>query len=292
MVRNTISLPPCYGRAAESFAVWDELFPGGCSTGRRLIPSGLILNPELTDPPAGLADAARFRTTQWSLVIRAVDASDASSHQALERLCQGYWPAVHAFIARRGHSPEDAKDLTQGFFARLLEKDWLRAADATKGRFRTFLLTAVTRFLANERERAEALKRGGGQTFLSLDAENLHGDWTPELADRDTPEAAFERRWAETLLGRVMQRLQAEFDGGGRAGRFEALKCFLTDDRGETSYAAVAERLGMSESAVRSGIHRLRQRYGELVRAEIAETMDSPADVEGEIRHLVQVLGS
>lgn len=257
-----------------------------------MVPFGHLLDPELTEPPAGLGDAARFRTTRWSLVIRATDATDGASQLALEKLCQGYWPAVHAFIARRGHSPEDAKDLTQGFFARLLEKEWLRAADATRGRFRTFLLTAVTRFLANERERADALKRGGGQSLLSLDVPETEPGSVPEPADSMTPEAAYERRWAETLLGRVLERLQAEFDGGGRAGRFQELKQFLTDDRGETSYAEAAARLGVSESAVKSGIHRLRQRYGELVREEIAETVEAPEEVEAEIRHLVSVLGS
>jgi RNA polymerase sigma factor (sigma-70 family) len=238
------------------------------------------------------ADAARFRTTSWSLVVRAVDASDEISQQALERLCRGYWPAVHAFISRRGYSPEDAKDLTQTFFARLLEKEWLRAADATKGRFRTFLLTAVTRFLGHERERNEALKRGGGVAPLSLDIPESSAGGVREPADHATPELAFERRWAETLLNRVLDRLRNEFDAGGRAGRFQELKSFLTEDRGETSYAEVAVRLGLSESAVKSGIHRLRQRYGELVREEIAETVESPDEVESEIRHLVHILGS
>jgi RNA polymerase sigma-70 factor (ECF subfamily) len=226
------------------------------------------------------------------LVVRAVDASDDTSHQALERLCHAYWPAIHAFIARRGHSPEDAKDLTQAFFARLLEKDWLRAADSTKGRFRTFLLTAVTRFLSHERERADALKRGGGLAPLSLDVPESQPGAVREPVDPSTPEMAFERRWAETLLDRVLERLREEFDAGGRAGRFQELKKFLTEDRGETSYADVAARLGMSESAVKSGIHRMRQRYGELVWEEIAETVESPDQVEAEIRYLVHVLGT
>ena len=263
-----------------------------CRAFSGLVPSGHLLDPELTEPPVGLADAARFRTTHWSMVIRAVDASDASSHLALERLCQAYWPAVHEFIARRGQSPEDAKDLTQGFFARLLEKEWLRAADATKGRFRTFLLTAVTRFLANERERAEALKQGGGQVLFSLNVPEAEPGGVPEPTDGATPEAAFERRWAETLLNRVLERLRQEFDAGGRTGRFQELKSFLTEDRGETSYAEVAGRLGISAAAVKSGIHRLRQRYGELVREEIAETVDSPVEVEAEIRHLLSVLSA
>jgi RNA polymerase sigma factor (sigma-70 family) len=226
------------------------------------------------------------------LVVRAVDVSDEVSQQALERLCRCYWPAVHAFICRRGYAPEDAKDLTQAFFARLLEKEWLRAADATKGRFRTFLLTALIRFLAHERERADAIKRGGGVSPLSLDVPESEPGAVREPADSATPELAFERRWAETLLDRVLERLRAEFDAGGRSGRFEELKVFLTEDRGETSYAEVAARLGLSESAVKSGIHRLRQRYGELVREEIADTVESPDEIEAEIRHLVHVLGT
>ena len=250
------------------------------------------MNSEASDPKLVQANAVRFRTTRWSLVIRAADGADEASPQALEHLCRAYWPAVYVFIARRGYSPADAQDLVQGFFARLLEKEWLKTADATKGRFRTFLITAVTRFLANERERNNALKRGGGNWVMSLDARELEPGWVPEPSDPRTPEELFERRWAETLLNRVMERLRAEFDSGGRAGRFTELKSFLTDERGERSYSKVAERLGLSESAVKSGIHRLRQRYRELVRAEIAETVDSPEEIDAEIRHLVAVLSS
>jgi RNA polymerase sigma-70 factor (ECF subfamily) len=226
------------------------------------------------------------------LVIRAADSTDALSQQALERLCRTYWPAVYAFILRRGFPPEDAKDLTQGFFAQFLGKDWLKTADSSKGRFRTFLLTMVSRFLAHERERAGALKRGGGQAVFSLDAAEGEDRWVPEPITSGTPAEAFERRWAESLLNRVMERLQGEFESGGRAGRFEELKAFLTDERGETSYAEAAAKLSLSESAVKSSIHRLRARYGEMVREEIADTVDNPEEITAEIRHLVAVLGS
>lgn len=236
------------------------------------------------------AEAGQFRTTRWSMVLRAADTADASSREALERLCEAYWPVIHSFIRRRGYPADVAPDLTQGFFARLLEKEWLRSVDANKGRFRTFLLTAVSRFLANEQERNRAEKRGGGQVLLSFDAGEAEAGWAETPPSHRTPEEEFDRRWAETLLERVLKRLREEFDGGGRSGRFEELKSFLTEDRGARSYAEVAVRLGVSESAVKSGIFRLRQRYGELVREEIAETVESPAEVEAEIRYLVATL--
>jgi RNA polymerase sigma-70 factor (ECF subfamily) len=244
------------------------------------------------DPEQITPGPAQFRTTHWSLVVRATGSEEASSRQALEQLCRTYWLAVYAFILRRGYATEDAKDLTQAFFARLLEKDWLRSADASKGRFRTFLLTAASRFLGHERERSEALKRGGGQHLFSLDAAKTEPGWVPEPMASGTPEDAFERRWAESLLNRVMGRLREEFESGGRVGRFEALKRYLTEDRGETSYAALADQLAMSEAAIKSSIYRLRARYGELVREEIANTVDDPAEVPTEIRHLISVLGS
>lgn len=225
-------------------------------------------------------------------MIRASDSSDASCHQALERLCQTYWPAVCAFILKRGYSPEDAKDLTQGFFAQLLEKQWLKTADVDKGRFRTFLLTAVSRFLSHERERAGAQKRGGGQILFSLDAPESDPGWVPEPAVAGTAEEIFDRRWAEALLNRVIRRLREECERGGRPGRFDELKRFLTEDGGDVSYAEVAAKLGLTESAVKSSIHRLRSRYAELVRDEIAETVEDPADILAEIRYLASVLGS
>lgn len=248
------------------------------------------MDPDPISRPPTTAAAGRFRTTHWSLVLQAAGTEEEASQAALERLCTGYWPAVYTFIRQRGNAPETAQDLTQTFFARLLEKEWLRQADATKGRFRTFLLTAVTRFLANTYEREKAIKRGGGQIPIALDTTIPEPGWVVPLQRDRTPEEEYDRRWAETLLERVLLRLREEFDGGGRTGRFEALKEFLTGDRGDQPYAEVATRLGVSESAVKSGIYRLRQRYGELVREEIAQTVDSPAEVDDEIRYLLTVL--
>jgi RNA polymerase sigma-70 factor (ECF subfamily) len=223
-------------------------------------------------------------------VLAAGNTASERSAEALEKLCRAYWYPVYAFVRRRGHSPHAAQDFTQAFFARLLEKNYLGAADAMKGRFRTFLLTAVTRFLANEYDRAQAEKRGGGVTILSLDEELPEERYQREPADDLSPDRLYEQEWAQTLLARVLSRLREEFDGAGRKGRFDELKVFLLEDKGAVSYAEMAARLGVSESAVKSGIWRLRQRYGELVREEIAQTVTSESEVEEEIRHLLGVL--
>lgn len=242
-------------------------------------------------PAIGVASARDFRTTHWSVVLAARHAPTAESTVALETLARTYWMPLYAFIRRRGTPPVEAQDLTQAFFARLLEKDWLVTADAERGRFRTFLLTVLTRFLAGEHDRAMAQKRGGGVAPLTLDFDAAEERISQEPADGRTPELAFDRNWAEALLETVLARLAKEFDGAGRSGRFAVLQQFLTDEAPDGSYAAAAARLGLSESAVKSGIHRLRQRYGEMIREEIAGTLAAGADVEAELQHLLAALG-
>ena len=235
--------------------------------------------------------AGHFATTHWSVVLAAGRSDRAAAAAALERLCQEYWFPVYSFVRRRGHDAHQAEDLTQGFFARLLEKNWLEAADPNRGRFRTFLLTAVTRFLANEHDRDQALKRGGGQRVLSCDAQDAEGRYQLEPATTATPERLFEQQWAHQILAVVLDKLRDEFDGGGRAGRFETLKGFLIGDSEPLSYADAAAKLALSESAVKSGIYRLRQRFGELLREEIAQTVETENEVDAEISHLMNVLG-
>lgn len=245
------------------------------------------------DKQAGSAavPSSQFATTHWSVILTAQDAQSSRSAEALERLCRQYWPPVYAFIRRRGHAPEAAEDLTQEFFARLLEKNYLQAADVAKGRFRTLLLTILTRFLINERERALALKRGGGSAHLPLVTDDAEQGYSVEPADPATPETIYERRYAETLLEAVLSRLRREFETAGELERFEVLKPFLAGDRQAPAGSEVAARLGLSETAVYSAVHRLRRRYGELLREEVAHTVARPEEIEDELRYLARVLG-
>lgn len=232
----------------------------------------------------------QFATTHWSVVLAAGRTEQAAAGAALERLCAEYWFPVYSFVRRKGHDEHQAEDLTQGFFARLLEKNWLESANPNRGRFRTFLLTAVSRFLANEHDRDQALKRGGGQRALSFDAQDAEGRYLLEPVSDSTPEKIFDQQWANQILAVVLEKLRGEFDAGGRAGRFEAMKNYLLDMDDAGSYSETAGRLGISESAVKSGIHRLRQRYGEILREEIAQTVESTAEVEAEIGRLLKIL--
>jgi RNA polymerase sigma-70 factor (ECF subfamily) len=231
-----------------------------------------------------------FVTTHWSVVLSARQKDSPETAAALETLCRTYWYPLYAYVRRQGHSPHDAQDLTQEFFARLLQKDYLKAAAREKGRFRTFLIVALKRFLANEWDRVRAQKRGGGQPLLSLDAEVAEERYRIEPVEGATADKVYERRWALTLLDRTMTRLREEFTGGGKAAEFERLKACLTAERGEISYAEIAAALGQSEGTVRVAVHRLRKRFRAIFREEIAQTVSTPGEIEEEVRYLMGVL--
>lgn len=244
--------------------------------------------PKTNDPQP--ADAGRFEPTRWSVVVAAAGGRPTQARKALESLCATYWYPLYAFVRREGHGPDDAQDLTQEFFARLLEKNWLDAVDREKGKFRSFLLAAMRHFLANEWDRAHRLKRGGGQTILSLDAQSAEARYAREPADPVTADRVFERRWALTLIEQVLARLRREFEEAGKGKLFEELKTALTGEK--VAYAEVARRLGLNEGAVRVAVHRLRLRYRDLIRAEIAETVASEDEIEAEVQHLFAALAS
>ncbi len=229
-----------------------------------------------------------FATTRWSIVLSAAGSESKDGSDALAALCESYWYPLYAFVRRAGHSPHDAQDLTQEFFARLIAKSWLREVHPERGRFRSFLLAAMKHFLANEWDRARALKRGGGQAVLSLDAGLAEERYAREPAGAITAEQIFERRWAFTLLEKVLARLRAEFAAIGKATVFAELEPGLTGAK--LDYAAIAAKLNFNEGAVRVAVHRLRVRYRDLVRAEVAETVDAEADIEAELKHLFAAL--
>lgn len=233
-----------------------------------------------------------FATTHWSVVLRAGDSHAPESAQALERLCRAYWYPLYAFVRRRGFDPSAAQDAIQGFFARLLEKKGISAADPARGRFRSFLLSSLTNHLKNEWDHANRQKRGGGQEIFSIDALPAEERYRLEPVDDLTPERLFDQRWAQEVVDRATEKLQQEFDSAGQGERYAKLQKFLLGDPQGASHSETAKELGMSVSAVRTAIHRLRRRFGELLRGEIADTVTSPDEVEQEIRHLLSALGS
>jgi RNA polymerase sigma-70 factor (ECF subfamily) len=224
------------------------------------------------------------------VVVAAGDSSVPNSSQALEQLCRAYWRPIYAYVRRRGHAPADAEDLTQAFFEHFLQRKLLTVADRQKGRFRTFLLHACEYFLAKEWRDARRLKRGGGQEIFSLNAAAGEEWYQHEPADDMSPERIYEREWALALLDLVMNQLQQEWITAGKQTLFETLRIFLSGDRSTITSAQAALELGMSEGAVRTAVHRLRQRYGELLRAEVANTLSHPEDLEDELHHLLAVL--
>jgi RNA polymerase sigma factor (sigma-70 family) len=236
-----------------------------------------------TTPPAS---DAWFVTTHWSVVLSAREKDSPRSAAALETLCRTYWYPLYAYLRRQGRPPHDAQDLTQGFFARLLQKDYLKAAAREKGKFRTFLLVALKRFLANEWDREHALKRGGFTQVVSIDQEVAESRFTAEPSHNVQPDVLFDRQWAMTLLERAMAQLQEEYVASGRAKLFEYLQSCLAREESALPYAEIAARLNLTEAAVKMAVHRLRNRYREILRAEVAHTVSSAEEVEEEIRHL------
>ncbi|MDJ0974412.1 MAG: sigma-70 family RNA polymerase sigma factor [Planctomycetota bacterium] len=232
-----------------------------------------------------------FHTTRWSLVAQAAGAPDDASRAALDELLAAYWYPLYAFARRTGHDSHAAQDLVQGFFAALLEKDYVGDADQERGRFRTFLIAAFRNHASKERAKAGAQKRGGDRRILSLDFEDGERRYAREPAAGDTPEALFERRFAHALLDRALDRVAGDYrrKGAAQAERFQALRPLIVG--GPTQpYAEIGERLGVSETAVKVAVHRLRQRYRDALRAEIAETVDDPAAIDDEIRRLLSAL--
>jgi RNA polymerase sigma factor (sigma-70 family) len=230
-----------------------------------------------------------FHTTQWSLIAAAGDGAAPESRQALADLCGQYWYPVYAYVRRRGNDRHKAEDLTQAFFTRLLETNDLAAADRTRGRFRTFLLTACQHFLANRHDYETAQRRGGGVKPLPIDFGEGEERFTREPADPHTAEADFERRWALTLLDQTLRELRAEYIESGKANLFDTLKPVLTGDA--VGYQELGRQLNLNEGAVKVAVHRLRQRYRDKLRAVIADTVDKPDDVDDEIRDLFAALG-
>jgi RNA polymerase sigma factor (sigma-70 family) len=249
---------------------------------------------KLETPPASanaMTGPAAFVTTHWSVVIAAAGRNDTThARDALAGLCQAYWHPLYAYVRRLGHSPHDAQDLTQEFFARLLAKNYLANADESRGRFRSFLLVSLKHFLANEWDKACAQKRGGGAVPIPIDPDVAETGCHFEPADNVTADKIFERRWALTLLDLVLRRLREEYTATDREKLFEQLKPTLTEASREVRYAEIAVRLGSSEGAVKVAVHRLRQRYRELLRAEIADTVANPAEVDDELRNLFAAL--
>jgi RNA polymerase sigma factor (sigma-70 family) len=232
----------------------------------------------------------RFATTRWSQVIAAGRAQTTASRDALAGLCEAYWYPLYAYVRRWGHDPDEAQDLTQEFFARLLEKHYLRDADPSRGRFRSFLLASLKHFLSNERDKAAAVKRGGRTSIVALEIETAEGMYQLEPPDADTPERVFERRWALMLLERTLARLRDEFTAGGRRDFFARLEGYLTGERETVPYAQLADELGMTEGAIKVAVHRLRKRFGALLREEIGDTVSDPGQIDDEVRELFKIL--
>jgi len=246
--------------------------------------------PDSERPATASVGGAQFPPTLWSIVLLAGQNSSQQSHEALATLCRAYWFPLYAFLRREGKSPHDAEDLTQGFMLHLLEKETLSRVKREKGKFRSFLLASLQYYLADERTKQMAQKRGGGAPFIALHGQQAEQIYQAEATDNLDPTKVFDQRWSMTLLERTLDRLQSEFSEPGRQERFQELKIFLLGEPRTISYAEAGKRLGIREGAVKVAVLRLRQRFGELLRAEIASTVATPEEVEEELRHLFATL--
>jgi RNA polymerase sigma factor (sigma-70 family) len=238
-----------------------------------------------------MAAPNQFTTTRWTLVLAAKSRDDPAGSDAFGRLCERYYQPLYSYLRRRGWTPEDAQDLTQGFMARLIEKEVLRHADPARGKFRAFLLTSLEHYANNEHVRAAAAKRGGSQSFLSIDLDAAEERYRSAPRDDLTPERLYERRWALAILERALDALRTECRANGRDAFFDAVHERLIGESHTAAYREIAEQFGTSESAVKVTVHRMRRRYRELVRAEVAETVEGEDAVDDELSYLLAALG-
>ena len=239
---------------------------------------------DLREQPIGRSPA--FATTHWSLVVAAGNRDSPHAEKALAELCQIYWYPLYAYVRRRGYGPEDAEDLTQDFFVRLMEKEYLGLADRQRGKFRTFLLCAMKHFLINHQESSKAVVRGGRVNHLSIDAQDAERQYLAEPVEKISPERYYEKRWAMTVLDQALRALECEYARAESLELFLQLKACL-GGHAHTSYAEIGHRLGMSEGSVKTAAFRMRQRFGQALHAEVAKTIDSPDEVEDELRSLM-----
>ena len=236
--------------------------------------------------------SATFATTHWSVVLAASQSTDAQASEALEELCRTYWYPLYAYVRRRGYNPEDAEDLTQAFFVRLLGGKFLARVDRERAKFRSYLLGALNHFLSDAWDHAHRVKRGGGQALQPFDVRSGESRYTLEPAQELTPDRLFDRRWALTVLDQVISRLRHEYEQSGKGRLFDKLSAFLPGDAEDNSYGEPARELGMTEGAVRVAVHRLRRRYGELFSNEVAHTVSSPTEIHDEMRYLLAAASS
>jgi len=239
----------------------------------------------------GAYNAAQFATTHWSVVLAAAQDPAPAATEALGQLCRAYWYPLYAFVRKKGYAPHDAQDLVQGFLARILAGKGLRGVEQGHGRFRFYLLSAMRHFLADEWDKANAEKRGGGVAIFPLDELRPEGRFSQDLADHSTPERLYDRAWAETVLDRVTARLREAYRSDGNASRFDLLEGYLLHDPERLTCAQIGAKLGLAEGTVKSELHRLKKRYRSLLRAEVAHTVASPVEIEGEIRCLMTTVG-